>query len=391
MNIRDWILHGRDLGASDLHAEAGSALAYRIRGALQSAETATAADLTRIARELLGEEGWNVFLTRGSADVSLDIGGTRCRINVYRTIRGVALAVRLLAPTIQGLKSCNLHPDLHRLTDATTGLVVISGPTGCGKSTTLAALIEEINGSRACNIISLESPLEYLFTNRRSFIRQREIPTHSPSFEQAIIDALRENPDVLVIGEMRTPEVMRLTLNAAETGHLVLATMHSASCAEALTRMCMSFAPEIQGNIRAQLADCLVGVLCQRLEFLSAPQLRVPRCELLLTSSAVKGTIRAGQFGHLGSVIQSGGEEGMWSFDRYQRWMEQHRDWVLPPKVAPVPAARHVAEPYAAPLVTAAARVPPVLPAAETDETVIATEDLQDIAELARQLERRIS
>jgi twitching motility protein PilT len=399
MNIRDWILRGRDLGASDLHAEAGSALAYRIRGALQSMpETATAAELTKIARELLGEEGWGVFHTRGSADVSLDIAGTRCRINVYRTIRGVALAVRLLTPSIKDLKSCNLHPDLHRLTDGATGLVVISGPTGCGKSTTLAALIEEINGSRACNIISLESPLEYIFSNRRSFVRQREIPTHSPSFEQAITDALRENPDVLVIGEMRTPEVMRLTLNAAETGHLVLATMHSASCAEALTRICMSFAPEIQGNIRAQLADCLVGVLCQRLEFLAAQQLRVPRCELLLTSSAAKGTIRAGQFGHLVNVIQSGGEEGMWSFDRYQRWMEQHRDWVLPPKVVPPPLARapapalHATRPVESPAAPAS-RMPLAPPASlheVADITEIASEDLQDIAELARQLERRI-
>src|SRR5208283_3654889 len=134
-----------------------------------------------------------------------------------------------------------------------------SGPTGSGKSTTLAALIEEINATRARHIVTLESPLEYLFTNRRSFIRQREVPAHAPSFEQGIADALRENPDVLVIGEMRTPEVMRLTLDAAETGHLVLATMHSATCAEALTRLCMSFPADIQPSIRAQLADCLVG------------------------------------------------------------------------------------------------------------------------------------
>jgi twitching motility protein PilT len=145
--------------------------------------------------------------------------------------------------------------------------VIVSGPTGSGKSTTLAALIEEINSARARHIVTLESPLEYLFTNRRSYIRQREIPAHAPSFEQGIVDALRENPDVLVIGEMRTPEVMRLTLDAAETGHLVLATMHSASCAEALSRLCMSFPAEIQPSIRAQLADCLVGVICQRLEF----------------------------------------------------------------------------------------------------------------------------
>jgi twitching motility protein PilT len=390
MNFRDLIVRARELGASDLHAEAGSALAFRIRGVLQSTPDLTSAtELTRIARELLGDEGWGVFRSRGSADVSLDVAGVRCRINVYKTIRGVALAVRLLAPSIKDLKSCNLHPDLHRLTQAPTGLVVISGPTGCGKSTTLAALVEDINASRACNIISLESPLEYLFTNRRSFIRQREVPTHSPSFEQAITDALRENPDVLVIGEMRTPEVMRLTLNAAETGHLVLTTMHSASCAEALTRICMSFAPEIQGNIRGQLADCLVGVLCQRLEFLSAQQLRVPRCELLLTSSAAKGTIRAGQFGHLGNVIQSGGEEGMWSFDRYQRWMDQYREWVIPAKI-PIPVEAKPAAAPQPPLIPAVTLAPSPAPYEADSATDIESEDLQDIAELARQLEQRI-
>jgi twitching motility protein PilT len=389
MNFRDWIVRGRELGASDLHAEAGSAIAYRVRGALQStSDIAAAAELSRIVRELLGDEGWGVFRTRGSADVSLDVAGTRCRVNAYKTIRGVALAVRLLAPSVKDLKSCNLHPDLHRLTEATTGLVVISGPTGSGKSTTLAALVEDINANRACNIISLESPLEYLFANRRSFIRQREVPTHSPSFEQAITDALRENPDVLVIGEMRTPEVMRLTLNAAETGHLVLATMHSASCAEALTRICMSFAPEIQGNIRAQLADCLVGVLCQRLEFLSAQHLRVPRCELLLTSSAAKGTIRAGQFGHLANVIQSGGEEGMWSFERYQRWIEQYREWVIPAKIAPL-EARPVAAPQPAAVPSGPLTSSPT-PYAVESATDIESEDLQDIAELARQLEQSI-
>ncbi|HEY4342128.1 MAG TPA: ATPase, T2SS/T4P/T4SS family [Steroidobacteraceae bacterium] len=387
MNFRDWIVRGRELGASDLHVESGGALAYRIRGTLQStADMAAAPELTRIVRDLLGDEGWGVFCTRGSADVSLDIADTRCRINAYRTIRGVALAVRLLAPSVRDLKSCNLHPDLHRLTEATSGLVVISGPTGCGKSTTLAALVEHINSTRACNIISLESPLEYLFTNRRSLIRQREVPTHSPSFEQAITDALRENPDVLVIAEMRTAEVMRLTLNAAETGHLVLATMHSASCAEALARICMSFAPEIQGIIRAQLADCLVGVVCQRLDFLSAHHLRVPRCELLLSSSAAKGTIRAGQFGHLANVIQSGGEEGMWSFDRYQRWMEQNKEWVIPVK-STAPEIKPAAEPLAA-AVRRQAVVPTLTRRAGAAD--LESEDLQDIAELARQLEQRI-
>src|SRR6185312_10376220 len=291
-------------------------------------EGLSGAQLMEMGKEFLTAEDWADFDTRGSADVSVVVGGTRCRINVYKTIRGLALAVRLLSSSVGDLHACNLHPELRRLVAAPTGLVIVSGPTGCGKSTTLAALLEEVNGSRAQNIITLESPLEYVFTNRRSLVRQREIPTHSPSFEQAIVDALRENPDVLVIGEMRTPEVMRLTLNAAETGHLVLATMHSSSCAEALTRISMSFPAEIQGSIRAQLADCLVGVVCQRPDYLPEQRLRVPRCEVLWGSLAAKATVRSGQMSQIANVIQSGGEEGMWNFDRYQRWMESRKDWV---------------------------------------------------------------
>jgi twitching motility protein PilT len=354
MAFREWIRKARELGASDLHAEADGPLIVRVRGTLQAlGEASSAVVLQRTGEELLGAEGWGRFLSRGSADISAEVAGTRCRVNLFRTIRGIAFAVRLLAPSIKDLRSCNLHPDLRRLTEPTTGLLVISGPTGSGKSTTLAALIEEINAAQARNIITLESPVEYVHTNRRSFIRQREIPTHSPSFEQAIVDALRENPDVLVISEMRTPEVMRLTLNAAETGHLVLATMHSATCAEALTRICMSFPAEIQGSIRAQLADCLVGVLCQRLDYLSSWRLRVPRCELLLGSSSARSTIRAGTLSHLANVIQSSGEEGMWSFDRYGRWIEQRTDWSVtgassasedPRSAAPAEEAMDLAE-----------------------------------------------
>ena len=288
MLFDDWIDNAWTLGASDLHLETDTPPVARVRGELQTVGGAVpGSSLVQAAQDLLGAEAWAQFRERGSADMSVAIGGVRCRANFYRTTRGMGVAVRLLAPGIKDLRGCNLHPDFRKLIEASTGLLIISGPTGSGKSTTLAALIEEINLSRARHIVTLESPLEYLYTNRRSFIRQREIPTHSPSFEQGIVDALRENPDVLVISEMRTPEVMRLTLNAAETGHLVLATMHSSNCAEALSRLCMSFPEGIQGSVRAQLADCLVAVCCQRLEFLSTARLHVPRCEILLPTSVV--------------------------------------------------------------------------------------------------------
>jgi twitching motility protein PilT len=340
MSLTAWIHRARDLGASDLHVEASTPVAVRVRGELSTIDAPiSAAAMQQDVRAMLGPEAWEQFLSRGSADLSIAEAGTRCRVNVYRTIRGLAIAVRLLTPSVHGLRACNLHPDLRRFVEASTGLVIVSGPTGSGKSTTLAALVEEVNASRAQHVITLESPIEYLFTNRRSMIRQREIPTHSPSFEQAIVDALRENPDMLVIGEMRTPEVMRLTLNAAETGHLVLATMHSATCAEALTRIAMSFPAEIQGNIRAQLADCLVGVVCQRLDYL--PEHR-----------------RSGNTSQIVNVIQAGGEDGMWTFDRYGRWMEQRKDWVRP---------------------AAAAAAAPV------EEM-----DLAELSDLAREIERRV-
>jgi twitching motility protein PilT len=217
---------------------------------------------------------------------------------------------------------------------------------------------------------------------------------------------------------------MRLTLDAAETGHLVLATMHSATCGEALNRMCMSFPSDIQGSIRAQLADCLVGVVCQRLEYLERWQMRVPRCEVLLPNSGARGTIRAGQFGQISNVIQSGGDEGMWTFDRYQRWMEQQREWVrpaAPPAVAAdgeivrsaarVSAPAGVASPArlapTAPGISAApkgtplggvagrsavppkSRAPSATPDGPEEITIDEDLDLEDIAELARKIERR--
>jgi twitching motility protein PilT len=409
MFFEEWIGKAHSLGASDLHLETDTPVVARIRGDLQTVGGVVAAErLLQAGQDLLGADGWALFKARGSADISVAISGLRCRASFFQTVRGIAIAIRLLAPVIKDLRACNLHPDFRKLIEAPSGLVIISGPTGAGKSTTLAALIEEINASRSRNIVTLESPLEYIFTNKRSFIRQREIPTHSPSFEQGIVDALRENPDVLVISEMRTPEVMRLTLNAAETGHLVLATMHSANCAEALSRLCMSFPPEIQASIRAQLADCLVGVSCQRLDFLSAHRLRVPRCELLLPSSGAKGTIRSGNLTQLANVLQSGGDEGMWTFDRYQRWIEQVSDWARP---APVPASRPAADAKATTFVShgpAVKAVPPAkpvpaakppvtnaVPAAKsaTGEDVIEVPaeelGLAELAELARKVAER--
>jgi twitching motility protein PilT len=221
--------------------------------------------MLEMARHLLGDDHWHHFLERRSFDMSKTIQGVRCRINVLQSSRGVGFAIRLLASFQATLEKLNLHPDLRKLITPTNGLILVSGPTGSGKSSTMAALIQEINLSETRHIVTIESPIEYVFRPRKSYIRQREVGRDTPSFEQALLDALREDPDVLMVGEMREPETMRLTLSASETGHLVMATVHSSTCAEALQRVVSAFPAEIQSAVSAQLADCLLAVISQRL------------------------------------------------------------------------------------------------------------------------------
>src|ERR1700677_3193575 len=237
-------------GASDLHLESGLSPALRVRGILRMAGGAIPSNIIcEMARPLLSEEQWQFFLERRSFDLSKTIQGVRCRVNILHTSRGVGMAIRLLTSFQATVDKLNLHPDLKKLVKHPHGLILVSGPTGCGKSTTLAALIQEINLTETRHVITVESPIEHTFRPRRAYIRQREVGRDTPSFEQALLDSLREDPDVVRVGEMREPETMRLTLSAAETGHLVLATVHSSNCAEALQRVVGAFPAEIQGAI----------------------------------------------------------------------------------------------------------------------------------------------
>jgi twitching motility protein PilT len=389
--LLDLISIGKDKGASDLHLEAGSPAVFRIRGDLvKVGEPVNAQVLSSLVQQILSGNRWDDFKERRSADLSKTLAGVRCRINCFQTVKGMSMAIRLLSSFKNTLRDSNLHPDLKKLIQAETGLVIISGPTGSGKSTTLAALIEEVNQNHRQHVITIESPVEYFFQNKQSFIRQREIPLHSPSFEQAIIDSMREDPDLLVIGEMREPQVMRLTLNAAETGHLVLATLHSSSCAEAISRLAMSFAPEIQPSIRAQIADSLVAVVCQRLTYLPHFKIQVPVLEIMMATSAVKSSIRSGAISQLPSVIQTGGEDGMYTFDRYQRWIEQKKDWVNPSQASPL--ASDPIEENAVPLAfskpaqpTLRNRLPSIAERVDPDRIEISVDDA-DLERLAKQI-----
>ncbi len=340
MRLEAFIRLAREQGASDIHLEGELPMALRIRGALRLlGEPVPAEMLTAMARELIGEAEWPTFQERCSHDVSRTVEGQRCRINVLRTARGVGFAIRLLASAQATLKKLNLHPELHRLIEPSHGLVLVSGPTGSGKTSTLAALLQELNLGEARHIITVESPIEYALVPRQSFIRQREVGRDTPSFAQALVDALREDPDVLMVGEMREPEVMRLTLNAAETGHLVLATVHSASAPEALQRVVSAFPPEVQAAVCAQLADCLVGVVCQRLRYRQDLGIRVPECEVLMASTPVKSLVRQGAFFKLPSAIETGAADGSWTFARYGEWLARKTDWQLAPTPDEAPAA----------------------------------------------------
>jgi twitching motility protein PilT len=331
MDLESLINLAASSGASDLHLESGLAPAMRIRGALRVANEAIPAKaLTEMAHSLLGDEQWQIFLERRSFDLSKTIHGVRCRVNVLQTSRGVGMAIRLLASFQATVEKLNLHPDLKKFVKNPHGLILVSGPTGCGKSSTLAALIQEINLTDTRHIITVESPIEYSFRPRRAYIRQREVGRDTPNFEQALLDALREDPDVLMVGEMREPETMRLTLNASETGHLVLATVHSSTCAEALQRVASAFPPEIQGSVCAQLADCLVAVITQRLRYRTELNIRVPECEILVATHAVKNFIRTCEFFKIVSSLETGAEHGMWTFQRYAKWLDSRANWFLP-------------------------------------------------------------
>lgn len=331
MSLEQLIRTARENGASDLHMEAGLPAAMRVRGTLKTfGEPIPPKNLLQYARELIPSDHWPHFLERRSYDSSKTIEGVRCRLNIFQTSRGVGFSIRLLASFEASLETLNLHPDLRRFAMQENGLVLVTGATGSGKSSTLAALIQEMNLSDARHIVTIESPIEYSLRPRRSYIRQREVGRDTPSFSQALLDALREDPDVLMVGEMREPETMRLTLNAAETGHLVLATVHSSNCAEALQRIVSAFPSEIQNSVAAELADCLVGVIAQRLQFRNDLNIRIPECEVLVSTNPVRHFIRNREFFKITSALETGAEHGMWTYARYRNWLEKRTNFHIP-------------------------------------------------------------
>ena len=298
-------------GASDVHLAAGQRPFLRLDGELAplSEEALTQAETEAFLAQVLRGEERARLRQEGSVDCPLTLWGNRCRAHVYGMGESWAFAVRLLPRETPRLSSLGAPPALSSLLTAHDGLILVGGRTGSGKSTTLAAFLEELNKRRAAHIITLEDPIEHVFVPKRCFISQRALGRDVPSFPTGLRDALREDPDVILIGEMRERETVRIALQAAESGCLVLATLHTRDAAEAV--LCIEgLFPGEEAQMRSQLALVLRAVVSQRLLPRTAGG-RVLAAEALVAVPAVRNLIRAGRVAQLRSSILSGGAQGM--------------------------------------------------------------------------------
>jgi twitching motility protein PilT len=305
--------------ASDLHISLGHAPSLRVGGRLvplMKQKVMTGSDIEGLLAPLLSAEQKTRLQAEKDIDFSYDFQGrARFRVNVFFQQGSLSLAARLIPSRIQTIEELNLPDVLHEFTRATQGFFIVTGPSGHGKSTTLAALIDEINHSRADHIITIEDPNEYVFEDDKAIVDQRVVNQDTLSFARALRATFRQDPDVIMVGEMRDPETMATAITAAETGHLVFATLHTNSASQTVHRIVDSFPAEQQGQVRAQLSSSLLGVMAQRL----IPRIKgglIPACEILLTNPAVSNLIRENKIHEIPLVIETGAEAGMISLNR---------------------------------------------------------------------------
>ena len=304
--------------ASDLHIVAGVAPIFRIHGHLQPlAEVAPLTpDICRqLVFSLLSEEQKATFLKSKELDFAYEHkGGIRFRVNAYHQQGKVTAALRLLNSQILTVEQLKLPQILHQTTNLKQGFVLVTGPTGSGKSTTLAAMIDQINTDRAEHILTIEDPIEYVYKSKKSVVTQRELGHDTLSWEMALRSSLREDPDVVLVGEMRDHETIAAALTVAETGHLVFATLHTNSAAKTIDRIIDVFPENQQPQVRNQLAASLEAVFAQRL----VPTVdggRVPVLEIMLASSAIRSVIRDGKTHQIDNIIQTSAGVGMMTFE----------------------------------------------------------------------------
>jgi twitching motility protein PilT len=304
--------------ASDLHISVGHPPILRISSRLipLKGKQITPQDSEGLANSLMTEDQRQRFLVEKEMDFSYNfMDKARFRVNIFLQRGTVSCALRLIATKIKTIEELNLPPMMHEFTKPSQGFVLVTGPSSQGKSTTLAAIIDEINHTRAEHILTIEDPIEYIFEDDRCVIEQREVYQDSLSFSRALRATFRQDPDVIMVGEMRDPETMSIAITAAETGHLVFATLHTNSASQTIHRIVDSFPPEQQQQIRAQLSGSLLGVISQRL----IPRVKgglIPVCEIMLTTPAIANLIRENKIHELDLVIETSAEAGMISLNR---------------------------------------------------------------------------
>ncbi len=300
--------------ASDLHLVAGVPPAYRVNGEiiLANADALTEAELNAVAEGLLNEQQRKKLEAEWELCISMHHRAAgRVRVTFYRRNGHTELSLRFCGHRIPSREELGLPESIDELARKPNGLVLVTGPTGAGKTTTLNYLVDLINGERRCKIVTIEDPIEFVHQNKRAIVVQQEVLTDVRSFNRALIHVLRQDPDVIVVGEMRDHEAIATALTAAETGHLVLATMHSPSVSHALERIIGVFEGNAQRQIIMQLANSLQGIIAQDLLAATDRSRRVLACEMLVTNGAVRNMIRENQLHQLENVLQMGRKEGM--------------------------------------------------------------------------------
>jgi twitching motility protein PilT len=304
----------------DLHLKVGRVPMVRLVTGemyeMENAEVITAHMVEEVAAQILSQEKMDLFKQHNEVDTAYAAMGVgRFRVNMYMDTDGPAIAFRSIPQEIPTLAELGLPEIVRSFIGKTKGLVLVTGPTGSGKSTTLAAMVNEINLHRRAHIITIEDPIEFLHTSKYSLLTQREVGTHTHSFPQAIRSSLRQDPDVILIGEMRDLETISAAMTLAETGHLVLATLHTQDAAQTVDRIIDVFPPYQQEQVRTQLSSTLIGVLAQRLIPRSDKSGRALAMEILVRNDAVTNCIKEGNTHQLYSMMQVGREDGMLTLD----------------------------------------------------------------------------
>ncbi|WP_058301595.1 type IV pilus twitching motility protein PilT [Gorillibacterium timonense] len=315
-----------DRQASDLHLTAGSPVMLRIHGSLKPAgnHVLRPEDTEAVARQLIPEADWGAFRQSGDLDFAYGIPEVaRFRVNAYRQRAHVGLSIRIIPDRVPHLGELGLPPAAEWFASRPQGLLLVTGPTGSGKSTSLAAILDHINRTRSEHIITLEDPIEYLHESKRSIVNQREVGGDTESFARGLRAALRQDPDVILVGEMRDLETISTAITAAETGHLVFATLHTADAPQTIDRIIDVFPPGQQQQIRSQLSSVLLGVMAQRLLPTADGNGKIAAVEVLVNTPAIANLIRSEKVHQIRSAMQTGRGSGMQTMEQALRELIQ--------------------------------------------------------------------